>query len=191
MSTTLAAAALLALLVAAAFGVLVLALLRSRKFRVEGVVQLAAPVERVYAELEDFARWRSWSAWSARDPAMTLRLTGARAGLGAACTWAGDRRSGTGSMEVVHAVPRQRLVVRVIYRAPLEVEAILEFETRRQPDGSTQLAWAFHGPASVRLRILHVLHLLDRQVRREMSRNLAGLVRALEKSAEAPAPAVP
>lgn len=183
MTTTLVALGLLGALVAVALAVLVMALLRSRKFRVEGAVPLDAPAERVYAELQDFGRWRTWSAWSARDPEMTLRLTGARTGMGAACTWSGNRITGSGGMEVVHAVPRQRLIIRVIYRSPRELEAILEFEVRAQPDGGTLLAWAFHGPASLRLRILDVVRLLGLQVRAEMSRNLAGLRRALEQPA--------
>ncbi len=188
--TAMVAIGLAALPVAAVLLVLLLALLRSRKFRVEGALPLRAPVARVYAELEDFGRWQAWSAWSARDPSMTLRLTGARAGLGAACTWSGDRASGSGSMEVVHAVPHQRLVVRVIYRSPRELEAILEFETRARPDGNTDLTWAFHGPASLRLRMLDVVRLLGRQVRTEMSRNLAGLGRVLtQPGAEGQSPA--
>ncbi len=188
--TTLVAIGLAALLLVAVLVVLVLALMRSRRFRVEGTLPLRASVARVYAELEDFGRWQAWSAWSARDPALVLRLSGARAGLGAACTWSGDRATGSGSMEVVHAVPPQRLVVRIVYRSPRELEAILEFETRPRPDGNTDLDWAFHGPASLRLRMLDVVHLLGRQVRVEMSRNLAGLGRVLaQPAAEDPSPA--
>jgi hypothetical protein len=69
--------------------------------------------------------------------------------------------------------------------------AILEFEVRAQPDGGTLLAWAFLGPASLRLRILDVVRLLGRQVRAEMSHNLAGLRGALEQPAAAATQSTP
>lgn len=173
---------------ALALAVLMAALLRPRKFRVEGRLRIDAPAGRVYDDLQDFRRWPSWSAWAARAPGMRLRPAGAATGRGAVCAWSDDGRNGAGTMEIVHVQPPRVLVIRVTYAKPREMEAVAEFELRPlDGGGSTELAWAFHGPATLRLRVLHVLRLLDWQVRSEMSRNLAGLRAGLLGPGDVPA----
>ena len=59
----------------------------SPKFSVSRSVTVAAPPEKVYALVADPRRWKEWSVWNRRDPAMQITYSGPPEGAGAAWAW--------------------------------------------------------------------------------------------------------
>ena len=65
-------------------------LLLSGRFEVERRIVIAAPAERVFEQVADPRRWKDWSVWTRRDPAMQIRYEGPPSGAGAAYSgWSG------------------------------------------------------------------------------------------------------
>lgn len=95
---------LIALVAALALG----GLLLSSEFRVERSVQIKAPPDRVYALLADPRRWKEWSVWNQRDPAMLIRYEGPPSGSGAVWAWT-SATEGDGRMTFTTAEPGRRL----------------------------------------------------------------------------------
>jgi hypothetical protein len=60
--------------------VLVLASLKPDTFRVERATRIKASPDRVFALINDFNRWGSWSPWEKMDPAMQRTFSGASSG---------------------------------------------------------------------------------------------------------------
>jgi hypothetical protein len=61
--------------------------LLSPRFTVERSVVVAAPADKVYALVAEPRRWKEWSVWNQRDPAMNMSYSGPASGAGAAWSW--------------------------------------------------------------------------------------------------------
>ena len=56
-------------------------------YTVERSVVVHAPPERLWPLVSAPKRWREWSVWTRRDPAMKLEYSGPESGTGAAWHW--------------------------------------------------------------------------------------------------------
>ncbi len=70
---------------------------------VERSTTIDAAPERVYEQLADFHQWRSWSPWEDLDPDLQRDYSGPESGTGAVYRWSGNRKAGSGRMEIVSA----------------------------------------------------------------------------------------
>jgi len=73
-------------------GILVAALLgfaatKPGTFRVQRTKSIQAPPEKVFALINDFRRWGSWSPYEKLDPTMKRTYSGAANGKGAVYAW--------------------------------------------------------------------------------------------------------
>lgn len=114
----------------------------SSNFTVTRSVQVNAPPDKVYALVADPRRWKEWSAWNRRDPAMNVVYSGPPAGPGAAWEWK-SASQGDGKMTFTAAEPGQRVAYDLYFP---------DFGTTSQGDfrfsaaaGGTQVAWTMHG----------------------------------------------
>src|SRR5437660_1316984 len=69
-------------------------------FRIQRAATIKAPPERIFAVLNDFLRWESWSPWEKKDPAMKRTFSAVTSGKGAVYVWEGNRDVGQGRMEI-------------------------------------------------------------------------------------------
>lgn len=77
------------------------------EFTVTRAIEIHATPERVRSLIEDFRRWTEWSPWEGLDPELKRTYTGAARGLGAAYAWEGNKKAGSGTMEIVGAGTRR------------------------------------------------------------------------------------
>src|SRR5690242_10577424 len=78
-------------------------------FRVERSATIKAPPEKIFAMLNDFQRWETWSPWEKKDPAMQRTFSVVSGGKGAVYSWEGNKEVGQGRMEIIDSVPPFRL----------------------------------------------------------------------------------
>jgi uncharacterized protein YndB with AHSA1/START domain len=82
--------------------------LLSPKFTVTRSVLIAAPPGRVYPLLADPRRWKEWTVWNQRDPAMQISYFGPATGAGAGWAWQ-SKTEGDGRMTFTAAEPDARV----------------------------------------------------------------------------------
>ena len=82
--------------------------LLSPKFKVTRSISVNAPPEKVYALVVDPRRWKEWSVWNRRDPAMQITYEGPPSGVGAVWAWK-SASQGAGRMSFTAADPAARL----------------------------------------------------------------------------------
>jgi hypothetical protein len=73
--------------------VLVLAATKPNSFSVQRTTTVKAPPEKIFSLINDFHRWRTWSPWEDKDPAMNRSYSGAAVGKGAVYAWEATRMS--------------------------------------------------------------------------------------------------
>lgn len=178
------------LAVLAAFAVLVglllgVAMTRPDTYQVQREVEIGAAPPAVFANLEDFKRWRDWSPWEKLEPGMQRTYAGAEHGVGASYTWQGDK-VGSGTMTVTEASAPQRLAIKLAFVKPFEETSLQQFALTPTAAG-TRVRWSMHGPLRLGGRVMSLFTDMDKIIGRDFETGLTQLKQLCEKpSAAAP-----
>ncbi len=170
------AVAVLVVLVA----ILIFAATKPDTFRVERTTTIKAAPEKVFALINDFHRWSTWSPYEKKDPAMKRTHSGAASGTGAIYEWDGDKNVGKGRMEITESTPSSRIVIKLDFISPFEAHNTAEFTLQAQGD-STQVTWAMYGPANYVSKLMSVFFSMDKMVGDDFAIGLNNLKTAAEQ----------
>lgn len=155
-------------------------------FRIERSAQVSAPASAVYANLEDFHRWKAWSPWEGLDPKLNREYTGQERGEGAVYSWRGNSDVGSGRMTVVEAKPHQLVNIRLEFFEPFAADNRTTFKL--EPAGnSSQVNWAMEGHNNFMGKLMSVFMDMDSMVGKDFERGLANLKRVSESGEAAAA----
>jgi uncharacterized protein YndB with AHSA1/START domain len=160
--------------------VLILAMAKPDRFRVERTAAITAPPEKIFALIDDFREWRSWSPWEDRDPAMKRTYEGTERGKGAVYAWDGNKNVGAGRMEILTATTPSTIVIKLDFIEPFEGHNTAEF-TMQPQGGATNVIWAMHGPAPLMHKVMQVFMNMDRMIGKDFETGLANLRTAAER----------
>jgi uncharacterized protein YndB with AHSA1/START domain len=149
-------------------------------FRVQRAASIKAPPEKVFAVLNDFQRWETWSPWEKKDPAMKRTFSAVSGGKGAQYAWEGNREVGQGRMEIAESVAPSRLAIKLDFVKPFEAHNIVEFTLEPKGD-STNVTWAMHGPMPYISKLVTVFVNMDSMVGKDFEAGLANLKTVAEK----------
>ena len=164
--------------------VLILALSKPDIFRIQRVATIKAPAESIFALINDFHRWGSWSPWESKDPAMKRTFSGAESGKGAVYAWDGNKNVGSGRMEILDISAPSKIVIKLDFFTPFEGHNTAEFTMLPQGDATnptTNVTWLMHGPAAFMSKVMQVFINLDHMIGKDFEVGLANLKRLTEK----------
>ena len=109
--------------------------------RVERSIVIDRPVPTVFALVNGYATFNTWSPWATQDPSAEYTYSGPASGVGAQMAWVGDPRlTGKGSQEIIASEPNRRVRARLDFDQ--EGQAISQFMLDETP-GCTGVTWAF------------------------------------------------
>ena len=152
---------------------------RPDRYRVERSATIAAPPERVFANLSDLRRWTAWSPWEARDPAMKRTYGGAESGRGATYAWDGNDQVGSGRMTVVESTPPSGLAIDLEFLTPFEGKARTRFDLKPAPNG-TLVTWSMDGERDFVGKLVGTLFDVEGMIGKDYEQGLAALKRVSE-----------
>src|SRR5947207_2715339 len=93
--------------------VLVVAAMKPDDFRVERSATVSAPPAVVFEYVNDAKKFEQWNPWQKLDPNIKNTYSGPPSGVGAACSWSGNREVGKGTSTIIESKPgelvRQKL----------------------------------------------------------------------------------
>jgi hypothetical protein len=148
-------------------------------FTISRTTTIDAPAAAVRAQIDDFRRWRDWSPWEGIDADLERTYSGAESGVGARYAWAGNRKAGAGSMEIVAATP-ESLRIALEFLKPWKASHEVVFTLVPQGEG-TRVTWtmtgAHAGLAKVFARFINV----DKLIGRDFEKGLARLKEIAER----------
>ncbi|MBI4082133.1 MAG: SRPBCC family protein [Candidatus Lambdaproteobacteria bacterium] len=171
----------IAIVVVALIGaILIYAATKPDTFRVQRATSIKAPPEKIFALINDFHRWGSWSPWENLDPAMKRTYTGAPNGKGAVYAWEGNSKVGAGRMEIAEASPPSKVTIQLDFLEPIEGHNIAEFTLDAKGD-STNVTWAMHGPSPYVAKVMTIFFSMDNMVGKDFEQGLANLKTIAEK----------
>ena len=152
--------------------VLAYAATRPDTFRVARATSIKAPPETIFALIDDFRNWGSWSPYETKDPDMKRTFGATTKGKGAEYAWEGDRNVGSGRMEITEASAPSKVALDLHMRTPFKADNTVEFTMEPQGD-ATNVTWAMNGHVPYFAKILHVFFDMDRMVGKDFEAGLA------------------
>ena len=165
--------------VVAIAGILIYAATKPDSFRVQRVVLINAPSDKVFPLINDIKAWTVWSPYEKKDPAMKRTYGAVTAGKGATYAWDGDKNVGQGSMEMIESGPR-KIVLKLDFVKPFEAHNMGEFVLEPKGD-STSVTWAIYGPSPYMSKVIGTFMNIDDLIGRDFEKGLADLKAAAEK----------
>ena len=160
--------------------VLAFAATRPDAFRVERTVAINAPPEKIFAFINDFNAWTTWSPWEKKDPAMKRTFGAATSGKGATYAWEGNKEVGQGRMEIAESLPSSKVALKLDFLKPFEAHNQVEFTLQPKGD-ATSVTWNMQGPTPYFAKIFHVFMDMDKMVGKDFEAGLANLKAVAEK----------
>jgi len=165
--------------VVAIAGILLYAATKPDSFRVQRVVLINAPSDKVFPLINDMKAWTVWSPYEKKDPAMKRTYGAVTAGKGATYAWEGNKEVGQGSMEIVESGPK-KILIKLDFVKPFEAHNMGEFLLEPKGD-STSVTWATYGPSPYMSKVIGTFMNIDDLIGRDFEKGLADLKAATEK----------
>lgn len=157
-------------------------MLMASTYTVQRETTIAAPPEQIYPHVASFQRWRAWSPWEGLDPDLERRYEGPEAGVGSVYAWSGNRKAGTGRMEIVEASEPTEVVIALTFEKPFKSQT-RTVVALTPVDGGTRATWTMTGPQTFMLKVMSVVMTMDKMIGPDFEKGLAQLKTTAETSA--------
>ncbi len=160
--------------------ILAVAATKPDTFVVQRTASIKAPPEKVFALINDYRGWGTWSPWEKLDPSMKRTFSGPASGKGAVYAWEGKRDVGAGRMEITESSPPSRVAIKLDFIKPFEAHNFVDFKL--EPDGdSTKVTWTMRGPSPFISKVIQVFVSMDSMVGKDFETGLANMKASAEK----------
>jgi ribosome-associated toxin RatA of RatAB toxin-antitoxin module len=139
---------------------------------------IPAPADDVFPLVNSFREWTKWSPWESVDPAMERSYSGSDAGEGAKYAWSGNRKAGSGTMEIIETTAPHSIKIRLEFTKPFKAVNPTTFTFT--PSGSgTQVTWTMTGENKGIGKIFALFMNMDKMVGADFEKGLAALAGAV------------
>jgi hypothetical protein len=148
------------------------------EFSLRRTTTINAPATAIYPLIADLRQWQSWSPWEGLDPDLERTYSGADAGVGAVYEWSGNRKAGSGRMEITEATepPSEptKVVIDLQFLKPFKAHNTTTFELVQSGD-VTRVNWIMRGPQNILMRVMGVVFRMEKTVGKDFDKGLAAL----------------
>lgn len=164
-------------------GFVVVVALQPSDVRVMRTMDIAAPAEAVFAQVNDFHKWEAWSPWAKIDPACKMTYDGAAAGTGAKFVWAGNNKVGEGRMAIIESHPSDLIRIQLEFIQPMA--AIYSDEFTFKPAGKqTTVTWTMAGKQGFMGKAFGLFVNMDKMIGGDFEKGLAQMKTVAEGAAK-------
>jgi hypothetical protein len=159
---------------------------RPSDLRVSRSRAVSAPPDVVFAHVNDFSKWPTWSPWEKLDPAMKREVSTPAAGTGASYHWAGNDQVGEGRMTITDSQPPQKVTIRLEFIKPWAVTNTSQFDFAPSGTG-TNVTWTMTGKNNFMAKAVSAFMDMDAMIGKDFEQGLANLDAATKEAAPAAA----
>jgi len=161
--------------------ILIYAFIRPDTFSVVRQLKIDAVPEKVFAEVNDFNRWKFWSPWETKDPAMQRKFSGASVGVGTIYEWNGNKDVGRGRMEITESDVPKKIIIKLDFFKPFEAHNIADFTFTKEGEG-TLVTWEMRGPQAFMSKLICIFMDMDKMVGNNFEAGLNTMKKLAEKN---------
>src|ERR1043166_1640667 len=167
--------------------VILLAVIATRpaEFRVVRSATLAASPAALFEQVNDHHKFTVWNPFLKLDPNVKNTYSGPEAGVGAVCSWDGNRDIGAGSSTILESEPGELVRMRMDWKRPMEGTSMVNFTFKPEGD-KTVVTWAMYGKNGFMGKLVSLFMDCEKMVGPQFDQGLAdlGKVAAVGSSAK-------
>jgi hypothetical protein len=167
---------------------LIFVALRPADFRVERSAALSASPAALFEQVNDHHKFTVWNPFMKLDPNVKNTFSGPDSGVGAVCSWDGNRDIGAGSCTIVESKPGELVRCRMDWKRPMEGVAMVDFTFKPQGD-KTVVTWAMYGKNNFMGKLMSLFMDCDKMCGPQFEKGLADLGQVAATATTAPAAA--
>jgi len=161
---------------------LVMVMMQPSHYQVERSATINAPAPTVFALVNDFHKWDSWSPWAKLDPAMKQTFEGAPAGTGAIYSWSGNSQVGEGKMTITDSRPSDLIKIKLEFIKPFAATNATDF-TFTPSGNSTNVKWTMSGENNFIGKAFSLFMNMDKMIGGDFEKGLAQMKQTAEGGA--------
>lgn len=140
------------------------------EFEVVRRTVIEADVATLHHLINDFHEWAAWSPWEDVDPSMDRTYSGSGSGVGARYNWSGNRKAGSGSMEIIESEPA-RIAIALEFLKPIKASNVLVFGLT-PVDHGTEVSWTMTGKQTGLAALFGKVISMDKLVGKDFEKGL-------------------
>ena len=144
------------------------------EFEIVRSTTIAAEPARIHALIDDFHAWTDWSPWEEIDPNLQRTYSGPPSGVGAHYAWEGNRKAGTGSMEITRSTPEQ-IDIALVFVKPWKANNLVSFMLTPVGDAGTEVTWRMNGEHKGLMAMFAKVLNFDKLIGKDFDKGLARL----------------
>lgn len=153
---------------------LLVVMMRPADFRVSRSATLDAPPAALFAQVNDHQNFNKWNPFLKLDPDVKNTYTGPGSGVGAACSWEGNKNIGAGSATITESKPNELIRMRMDWKRPMEGVATVDFTFKPEGD-RTVVTWAMYGKNNFMGKLVSLFMDCDKMCGPQFEQGLADL----------------
>jgi len=169
----------LVLIIVVVAGFLIAVSRQPANFRVTRSAIMDAPTPVVFAQVNDFHAWASWSPWAEMDPNAKNEFAGAPSGQGAVFKWSGNRQVGEGQMTLIESHASDVIRIKLEFFKPFVATNTAEFNFKSQGE-QTLVTWSMYGPNTFMGKVMNVFINCDKMIGGQFEKGLAKMKSVVE-----------
>lgn len=155
---------------------------RPADVRVERSMTMASPAEVVFAQVNDFQKWATWSPWDKMEPTQKRSFGTPAAGPGATYAWVGEK-TGEGKMTISESKPNERIDIKLEFIKPMAATNEVSFLI--VPTGNdVKVTWTFSGKNNFVGKLFSVFMNVDDMLGKQFDEGLTSLKAVSEAEAK-------
>ncbi len=155
--------------------------LQPSDFCIARTTTFSAPAEAVFAQINDFHQWETWSPWAKLDPNAKNSFEGPISGEGSSFRWAGNKEVGEGSMTILESRSPTFIKIKLEFLKPFAAVNTSEFTLVPQGN-STTVTWAMYGKNNFVSKAMSLIMNCDKMVGGMFEKGFANMKSIVEKS---------
>ena len=152
---------------------------RPSNFRISRSVNISAPPEAAFEQVNDLHRWQEMSPYAKLDPAAIYTFDGPPAGTGASLAWTGNSRVGEGRMTITHSRPNELVRMNLAFLKPFKATNTVEFTFEREGE-QTKATWSMFGKSKFMCKAMGLVMNMDKMCGSQFEEGLANMKRIAE-----------
>jgi hypothetical protein len=153
---------------------LIVVAMRPDNFRVERSATLAASPAALFEHVNNHHKFIVWNPFMKVDPNVKVTYSGPDSGVGAVCSWDGNRDIGAGSCTIIESKPGELVRCRMDWKRPMEGTATVDFTFKPEGD-KTVVTWAMYGKNNFMAKAVSLFIDCDKMCGPQFEKGLADL----------------
>jgi hypothetical protein len=165
---------------------LIIVATRPADYRVERSAAIAAPASVLFDQVNDHRKFTVWNPFMKFDPNVKNTYSGPESGVGAVCSWDGNKDIGAGSATIIESKPGELVRERMDWLRPMKGTSTVEFTFKTQGD-KTVVTWAMYGKNDFLGKAVSIFMNCDKMCGPQFEHGLADLAKVVAGASATPA----